>query len=102
MTHTTVDQTLIEHLTDLAQALANAIESGETTQISATQHNLSHTVEALWAKYDSETTSGKYKAVVRLLADMTIHDLPKDIQDPANHPQILRRLRLLKNSLVLL
>jgi hypothetical protein len=40
--------------------------------------------------------------VARLLADMAMRDLPQEIQDPANYPQILHKLRLLKNSLVLL
>ena len=102
MTQTTIDPTLVQHFTGLAQTLAGALETGDTAQILVAQQNLSHTVEVVWAKYASEPHSGKEKAVVRLLAEMALRDLPKDIQDPANYPQILHKLRLLKNSLALL
>jgi hypothetical protein len=97
-----IDPTLVQHITGLAQALASAIETGDSAQILTAQQNLSHAAEVVWARYDNETHSGKDKAVTRLLADMAMRDLPKEIQDPANYPQILHNLRLLKNSLVLL
>jgi hypothetical protein len=102
MAQTTIDPALVQHIMGLAQALASAIETGDSAQILTAQQNLTHTAEVAWAQYDNETHSGKDKAVMRLLADLAMHDLPQDIQDPANYPQILHKLRLLKNSLVLL
>jgi hypothetical protein len=102
VTQTTINPALVQHVTGLAQALGSAIETGDSAQILAAQQNLSHTAEVVWAQYDNETHSGKEKAVARLLADMAMRDLPKEIQDPANYPQILHKLHLLKNSLVLL
>jgi hypothetical protein len=102
VTQTTIDPTLVQHITGLAQALASAVKTGDSAQILTAQQNLSHAAEVVWARYDNETHSGKDKAVARLLADMAMRDLPQEIQDPANYPQILHKLRLLKNSLVLL
>lgn len=102
MSQTTLDPALVEHVTGLAQALVGAIEAGDQAQILTAQQNLTRTAEALWAKYDSEAHASKEKAIARLLADMAVRELPRDIQDPANYPQILHKLRLLKSSLVLL
>ncbi len=50
---------------------------------------------------DAEISDGD-KAVLRLLSEAAIKDLPQKIQDPANYPKIKRELHLLKNSLALL
>jgi len=90
----------LAHIEQLAYALGDAIHSGEREKILAAQQAL--TAEAImdWEQIQqSEEFSPKDKALARLLAGAAIKDLPTEIQDPKNYPQILTRLRLLKNTM---
>lgn len=104
MTEITPEETAaIQNIVGLAHALYEAIDSQSTQQILNAQHNLSAAAERIWARVaDGENVSNQDKAVVRLLVEGAIKELPQKIQDPANYPQIQRDLRLLKSSLVLL
>lgn len=94
---------VIQQISKLAQALYEALDSQNREQILAAQKNLSAAAEAVWARVDADAAlSGHDKAIVRLLADAAIKELPVKIQDPANYAQIKHELRLLKSSLVLL
>ena len=101
MSDLAIDPNIVQRITELAHHLSEAIDSGDRDKILAAQQNLSGAAERIWATFEQEHT-GKSKAIARVLADMAIHDLPQSIQDPANYPAIQHKLRLLKNSLVLL
>lgn len=92
----------LNKIVELAHILAGAVESGERERILAAQQALTHEVEMDWAAFEASEASPRDKAVARLLAAGAIHELPEKIQNPANYPEILKNLRLLKNSLVLL
>ncbi len=92
----------LNRVVELAHALAEALQGGQRATILAAQQALSQEVETDWAAFEASDASPKDKAVARLLAAGAIRELPQAIQDPANYPQILHELRLLKNSLVLL
>lgn len=104
MTEVTPEQTAaIQKITTLAHALYEAFDTQDTQQILTAQKNLSAAAEVLWARANNdERISGHDKAILRLLAEAAIKELPQKIQDPANYPQIKHELRLLKSSLVLL
>ncbi len=91
-----------QHLLALATNLYTAIEGGDPAHILAAQQPFSQAVEALWQRIDHADIPEKDKAIARLLSNMALKDLPQLIQDPANYPEILREMRLLKNSLILL
>ncbi len=97
-----IDEAALKEITDAAQALYVAIDSGDRAQILSAQQALSQKTEIAWKHLDQAQLAGRDKAIARLLADMAIEALPQDIQDPANYPRIQHELRLLKNSLVLL
>jgi hypothetical protein len=95
--------TAVQQIVILAQALYEALDSQNAQQIQTAQQNLSAIAEMALAKLNREADlSGRDKAIVRLLAEAAIKELPLKIQDPANYPEIKRDLRLLKSSLVLL
>lgn len=102
MTETHIPHQLEEQILSLAHTLYEAIEGGDRDQILTAQQALSQTVGQAWERFDHSDASDKDKAVARLLSDMAVQALPAEIQDPANYPEILRKLRLLKNSLILL
>ncbi len=97
-----IDPGIEQRMFGLAHALYQALETGERDKILAAQQNLSAAAEDVWAQYDQAHPASKEKAVFRLLAEMTINDLPKEIQDPANYGKIQHQMRLLKNSLSVL
>jgi hypothetical protein len=93
----------VQQIITLAQNLYGALESHDCQQIIIAQQNLSAVAELVLVQMEREAIiSGRYKAIVRLLATAAIKGLPLKIQDPSNFPQIKRDLRLLKSSLVLL
>lgn len=93
----------VQQIVKLAQILYEALDSQNAQQILTAQQNLSAIAEMMLAQIDREADlSGRDKAILRLLAEAAIKELPMKIQDPANYPQIRRDLRLLKSSLVLL
>jgi hypothetical protein len=97
-----MDPAIKEKATHLAHQLYEAIENGNREQILAAQSELSTFADAIWQRIDHAEISPKEKAIARLLAEMAIKELPEKIQDPANYPEIKHKLRLLKNSLILL
>ncbi|GAP12752.1 hypothetical protein LARV_00488 [Longilinea arvoryzae] len=93
----------IQKITELARALYEALDGQDTRQILSAQQALSAAAEAMWSRVNAdENISHPDKAIVRLLAEAAIQELPEKIHDPANYPQIKHDLRLLKSSLVLL
>lgn len=93
----------IQKISELAHALYVALDGQDTRQILSAQQALSATAEAMWSRVNGdENISHHDKAIVRLLAEAAIQELPQKIQDPANYAQIQHDLRLLKSSLVLL
>lgn len=93
----------VQQIIKLAHELYEALDSEDLQQILTAQQNLSAVAEMVLVQIDNEADlSGRDKAIVRLLAEAAIKELPLRIQDPANYPQIKRDLRLLKSSLVLL
>lgn len=93
----------MQHVAELAHALADAIQGGDRQQILAAQAALTEEARYDWdAVQQQPNLTPKDKALARLLADMALKELPDLIQDPANYPQILGQLRLLKNSMALL
>ncbi len=93
----------VQQITALTQNLSEALDSTNPQRIVNMQQNLTAAAEMIWAyvEHDPEI-SGKDKAVVRLLANGAIQELPQLVQDPANYPKIKRELRLLRTSLALL
>lgn len=102
MTSSLISETALQQLTQLAQTLYSAIDSGDQAQILSAQQALSAKAAEVWSQVDQEQVTARDKAVARVLADMATHGLPQAVQDPANYPNIQHELRLLKNSLVLL
>ncbi len=104
MTETIPDRAMaIQSITGLVQAFYAALESQNPQQIQATQQSLSAVAEMVWTQASGDPhLSAQDKAIVRLLAEGAIRELPVKIKDPANYPQIRRELRLLKSSLLLL
>ncbi len=104
MTETIPDRDMaIQSITGLVLAFYAALESQNPQQIQATQQSLSTVAEMVWMQASGDPhLSARDKALVRLLAEGAIRELPVKIQDPANYPQIKRELRLLKSSLLLL
>ncbi|RPI33831.1 MAG: hypothetical protein EHM70_04810 [Chloroflexota bacterium] len=93
----------IQKLSELARVLYEALDRQNSEQILSAQQNLGTAAEMVWTQAASDPDiSSKDKAIVRLLADAAIKELPVVIQDPANYPKIKQQLRLLKASLVLL
>lgn len=94
---------VVQQIIRLTRDLYEALDSHNAQQILIAQQNLSATAEKALVLIDHEIDlSGRDKAIVRLLAEVAIKELPVKIKDPANYPQIRRDLRLLKSSLVLL
>jgi hypothetical protein len=101
--HTNISAEKLDQIEKLAYALMEAIQSGERERILAAQQALTNEARLDWEALDQRADlAPKDKALARLLAGMAIHELPELIQDPANYPVILSRLRLLKNSAALL
>ncbi len=93
----------VQQVTALVQVLDEALERRDSQQILNTQQNLTAVADMIWTWLDHDAiVSRRDKAIVRLLADAAIKELPVAIQDPANYPRIQRELRVLKSSLVLL
>lgn len=104
MTETTsAEAAVVQKISELAYALYEAIDGQNPQQILSAQQALSAAAEAVMANVNNDANlSGSDKAIVRLLAEAAIKELPQKIHDPANYPQIKHDLRLLKSSLVLL
>ncbi len=103
MNHSKISPELITQAANLAQELYRAIQSGDRERILAAQIALTQEAHNSWSMLEhSSALAPNDKALARLLADMTINELPELIQDPANYPKILSQLRLLKNSMTLL
>ncbi len=93
----------VQQIIRLTRDLYEALDSQNAQQILIAQQNLSAVAEMALVLIDNEEDlSGRDKAIVRLLAEGAIKELPLKIQDPANYSQIKRDLRLLRSSLVLL
>ena len=89
----------IQQVTGLAQVLYDALESQNTGQIMTAQQNLTKAAETIWAKVEGDAAITSHeKALLRLLADGAIKELPERIKDPANYAKIKQDLRLLKSS----
>ncbi len=95
MTNPLIEDSTPSQLTQLAQTLYAAIDSGDRAQTLSAQQALSTQAAAIWSMVNQKEVAGRDKAMARLLADMAI-------QDPANYLRIQHELRLLRNSLVLL
>ncbi len=94
---------LLARASSLAETLVEAIHSGDRERILSAQVALTEEARNDWTMVEERgDLSPKDKALARLVAGMALEELPRDIQDPANYPQVLSRMRLLKNSLVLL
>ncbi len=94
---------VVQQVTALAQVLYEALERQDAAQIQSAQQNMTAVAELIWAHVDQDAgIAGRDKAMVRLLADAAIKDLPMAIQSPANYPKIQRDLRMLRSSLMLL
>ncbi len=98
-----VPSELLARASSLAETLVEAIHSGDRERILSAQAALTEEARSAWRMVEERgDLSPKDKALARLVAGMALEELPRDIQDPANDAQVLSRLRLLKNSLVLL
>jgi len=103
MNELTIPPEKLHQIAELAHALADAIHSGDQTLILSAQQALTEEARYDWAIIEQRSDlTPKDKALARLLADMALKELPTLIQDPANYPVILSRLRLLKSSMALL
>ncbi len=103
MNQTRIPPERLARASSLAEALVEAIHSGNRERILAAQAALSDEARDDWTIIEEQSDlSTKDKAIARLVAEMALKELPRDIHDPANYPVILSRMRLLKNSLVLL
>jgi hypothetical protein len=93
----------LQKIVVLSQQFSTALDSGDQTQIMTAQQALSAETEMDWEYLDQDPSlTPKDKALARILADMALKELPELVKDPANYPLIKSRMRLLKNSIVLL
>jgi hypothetical protein len=96
-----VDQIKTE-LSTLAVNLLDALESGDPTKILVAQQAFSGTIATLWKATEEIDIDPKLKAVSRLVVGWAINELPQQIQNPANNPEIKRQLKLFQRSLIML
>ncbi len=87
---------------DLAKNLLDALESGDQAKTLVAQQEFTGTITMLWNMAEVVNLDPKLKAVSRLVVRWAIDELPKEIQDPANNPEIKRQLKIFRRSLVML
>jgi hypothetical protein len=86
----------------LAINLLDALESGDQTKTLAAQQEFTGTIATLWNATEVIDIDPKLKTVSRLVVGWAIEERPKQIQDPANNPEIKRQLKIFQRSLLLI
>lgn len=86
----------------LADALLAALDSGDPAKIRDMQQIFSQAAGKAWEVVDELALNPREKAIPRLIVHWAVDELPEQIQDPANYPEIRRQLHLLKNSMEVL
>ena len=87
---------------DLATNLLDAIESNDDAKTLIAQQEFTDTLTTLWNLAEVIAIDPKLKAVSRLVVGWAMDELPTQIQNPANYPEIKRQLKIFRRSLVLL
>jgi hypothetical protein len=88
-------------LGNLATNLFDTLEVGDHTKTLIAQQELTGTVTTLWNAREEVDVDPKTKAILRLVAGWVMNDLPTQIQDPTNHAEIKRELKLFQRSLMM-
>lgn len=86
----------------LAKNLLDALENNDRANALVAQQAFTGAIVTLWNMAEEIDIDPKLKAVSRLVVGWAIDELPKQIQDPMNHVEIKRQLKIFRRSLVML
>lgn len=88
-------------LNGLANDLNESLESGDTEKILAAQKTFSEAIDILWKMAQKSEIAPNSKAIFRLVVGWALEELPKQINNPVNHAEIKRQLKIFQKSMIM-
>jgi len=86
----------------LVTNLLDTLETGDQAKTLTAQQAFTGTVATLWNAREEIDIDSKTKAILRLVADWVMNELPRQIQERTNYVEIKRELKLFQRSLMML